>query len=1163
MAAAYVGEKAVGSTTTVGTTTAITLASAASAGNTVVLMASFRSQSGPSTATVSDAKGNTWTVDVQTYDATNKEALLIASTRQDAGALASGDAVTITWGANAATNDVAWLIEEFSGLLTASAVDQTGTAVASAVGTTGTVSAAGATAQADEVAVGAFSINTNGLTGTADSAWSQFTSLISQVAGGPTTTDKSLLAQYKILSATGTPSFSPSWSISQVWCAGIVTYKASGGSTPQNVSKFANANAVVTTGWTSPTNAYADDGVYATAAPGKNLSVTSDFGFPAFTTSDIPAGSTINSVTIEIQHKESTTASIATIGVQVNNNGTLLGTEQTDTTEPAADTLLTHQVTSGISLTDLQTANLVKGRVRAARGNTNTAYTASLDYVKITVNYTPPSSTTVSKGGGATSPASANGTKGYCLARSAGAISPAKAGGTKNVATGAAKTGGAISVASASGAKTVTPFVVGSSALLDTFDRADGAPGSNWAAAVLTYSVAPIASNRLTLPQFNGEIWNPSTFGPDQEAYYTSVDTGNGFPDVSILLRWTNPDSGSEKGYTVKTRPGGSAEAFVLTAGTGTSTSLGFFASGLLSTETHVLARVVGNTVSLYGSADGVTWNLRRQWTDNTITGTGNIGLFSGNNSFVGAAENFGGGTIPVSAVAKSGGAVSPASANGTKAARFAKASGAISPASSNGTRAYKYARSAGAVSLASASGTRAYKVARASGAISPASGGGTKNVATGLAKSGGAVSGASANGTRVYKVARASGAISVGSANGTRSYKIARSSGAISVASASGSKAFSAVKFAGAISPASGGATRLTKAVKSAGAVSPSSGGATKAARFVKASVGAISPASGGGVKGKAFPRTAGAISISSGGGSKRKLVARSAGAVSTASGAGTWAYQIARNGGAISVASAGGTKNFVTGAVKTGGAVSAGSGSATKVARFVKSAVGGISVSTGGASRAVKIARSSGAISVVSANGVRATRVSKFSGAISVASGSGSKVYRVARASGAIAIGTGGATRAYSMARSGSATSVSSGGGLRSTQVGKIAGGISDVSGSGLRFARFATAGGSISVVSGGGSVGFGTIIYLVDGGAISVSTGGGLVHHLIILPAGHGGAMVAATDEGGLITSTIPEKSTMLPTTATATIISGRERAELLAASEGDGDLISAKG
>lgn len=154
-----------------------------------------------------------------------------------------------------------------------------------------------------------------------------------------------------------------------------------------SATKFANANTVVTTGWTSSANAYADDSAYATALPAKNASVTSDFGVPAFTTSDIPDGSSIDSVTAEIQYKASVTTSTgAVIGLQLKNTS-LLSTEAT-AGMVLTDTLLTKQVTSGIALADLRIANQVQARVRGFRSSSNTAITWSVDYVKITVAYT-------------------------------------------------------------------------------------------------------------------------------------------------------------------------------------------------------------------------------------------------------------------------------------------------------------------------------------------------------------------------------------------------------------------------------------------------------------------------------------------------------------------------------------------------------------------------------------------------------------------------------------------------------------------------------------------------------------------------------------------------------------------------------------------------------
>jgi hypothetical protein len=157
------------------------------------------------------------------------------------------------------------------------------------------------------------------------------------------------------------------------------------------ISKFAAYHTPITTGYTNPSNAYADDGVYATAAPAKNAEVSAYFGFPAFTTDEIPDGATINSVTTEFEYHVSTTASIATQYWQTFKGTMGLGTEQSDASEPLSDVIKTHQVTTGITLTDLRTDDYVRMRLRSVRGASNTAVTFYIDYVKITVDYTVPS----------------------------------------------------------------------------------------------------------------------------------------------------------------------------------------------------------------------------------------------------------------------------------------------------------------------------------------------------------------------------------------------------------------------------------------------------------------------------------------------------------------------------------------------------------------------------------------------------------------------------------------------------------------------------------------------------------------------------------------------------------------------------------------------------
>lgn len=153
-----------------------------------------------------------------------------------------------------------------------------------------------------------------------------------------------------------------------------------------SITLAASSNAVVSTGWTNPTNAYgtAADGTLATASPAKNGTVSSDYGFASFS---LPAGAVVSSVVINVGWKLSVTT-LATLGVQGRNNGVAdSAAEVTDTTDT---TTTTKTFTFGTlpSVADLNTAGRVVARVRDSRGNTNTAHTGSLDFVSMTVTYT-------------------------------------------------------------------------------------------------------------------------------------------------------------------------------------------------------------------------------------------------------------------------------------------------------------------------------------------------------------------------------------------------------------------------------------------------------------------------------------------------------------------------------------------------------------------------------------------------------------------------------------------------------------------------------------------------------------------------------------------------------------------------------------------------------
>lgn len=151
------------------------------------------------------------------------------------------------------------------------------------------------------------------------------------------------------------------------------------------------ANAVINNGWSNAGNAFSTttDGVFATAAPARNGTIQGDFSFPDFTSGEIPDGSLINSATLTVNWGMTAAVAGGTLGAQLRNNGTALGTEttQTATTQQNA----TQVLLSGVSLTDLRSAStLLLARVRCAKGNTNSAMTGNLDFVSLTVNWSPP-----------------------------------------------------------------------------------------------------------------------------------------------------------------------------------------------------------------------------------------------------------------------------------------------------------------------------------------------------------------------------------------------------------------------------------------------------------------------------------------------------------------------------------------------------------------------------------------------------------------------------------------------------------------------------------------------------------------------------------------------------------------------------------------------------
>jgi hypothetical protein len=181
--------------------------------------------------------------------------------------------------------------------------------------------------------------------------------------------------------------------------------------------------------------------------------------------------------------------------------------------------------------------------------------------------------------------------------------------------------------------------------VLDNFNRANGAPGANWVQAVSSYSLPNIVSSTLLdWPQFPSAAW-ATQFSADQEAFVKVAGAATG---VYFLLRFAGLNTGAESGYLVYADPGGSgpAEAFKWSSGAASAVSLGFENGVIQSTDLYLWAEIIDNTLKIYGSSDGVTYTLRKTWTDATYDRSGYIGLYNPNNVTASTLDNFGGGTI-------------------------------------------------------------------------------------------------------------------------------------------------------------------------------------------------------------------------------------------------------------------------------------------------------------------------------------------------------------------------------------------------------------------------------------------------------------------------------------------------------------------------------------
>jgi hypothetical protein len=189
--------------------------------------------------------------------------------------------------------------------------------------------------------------------------------------------------------------------------------------------------------------------------------------------------------------------------------------------------------------------------------------------------------------------------------------------------------------------------------VLDTFNRANGAIGSNWTQPVRTGDgTATINTNVAiaTSGNYGSIMWNPTTFAARQEAFLTIPAACTDFQFAGVYLRLSSPGA-SYNTYTV------SADLsfnYVTRGISGTPTLLSTVAYTAL-----VPGDVFGGSIDNVGADIVITiyknGAVLRTYTDTgaiasfpAVAGTGSIGAtFFGSGTTTRSIDDFGGGNTP------------------------------------------------------------------------------------------------------------------------------------------------------------------------------------------------------------------------------------------------------------------------------------------------------------------------------------------------------------------------------------------------------------------------------------------------------------------------------------------------------------------------------------
>lgn len=193
--------------------------------------------------------------------------------------------------------------------------------------------------------------------------------------------------------------------------------------------------------------------------------------------------------------------------------------------------------------------------------------------------------------------------------------------------------------------------------ILDDFNRADGALGSNWSTPVESGEpgTPTIWTNVFVAPGSTDSSawWNPTTFGPDTEVFATIPTGVDKSAACYLFARTASENSAGSDNYTVVfILQTNTIEVYrnVNNVGTGPILSI---------SHTHIVGSQYGMCVTTVGAdnfieifKDGVSLGSTTDVGQAAnVPGPGHIGagLFGGGNSLTRSWDDFGGGTVVTS----------------------------------------------------------------------------------------------------------------------------------------------------------------------------------------------------------------------------------------------------------------------------------------------------------------------------------------------------------------------------------------------------------------------------------------------------------------------------------------------------------------------------------